>query len=168
MRCELSTVTVTSVVMLSVSKCATEVAPEGTMPSFQFVAVLQFPEALAIQNPGPEGGPPSGAVGAGPVRLPRPVPKFPEKNAADKVSPPVAVTKGADCCVNQAEVNSLSEFSSLQPVAGREKRRPWSKPPMESDADPRVRSGPVWSISTGKGSSGATGANQSARFVRLV
>src|SRR5437763_1936740 len=58
---EESRVTVTTAVMSSVSKCATAPAPDGITPLCQFVAVLQFPEAFEIQNPGPTGGPPSGA-----------------------------------------------------------------------------------------------------------
>src|SRR5688500_5924225 len=56
--------TVTSVVMLIVSKCAVEAGPEGMVPFCQFAAVPQLPESFEIQNPvcPGGGGPPSGAV----------------------------------------------------------------------------------------------------------
>src|SRR5438045_672149 len=57
---ELSSVTVTLVVMSSVSKCAWAVEPLAITPPCQLLGLLQFPEAFEIQYPGGGGGPPSG------------------------------------------------------------------------------------------------------------
>ena len=59
---EVSTVTVTLVVMSRVSKCAIAPEPEGITPSFQLLGLLQVPEAFEIQFPGGGGGPPSGTA----------------------------------------------------------------------------------------------------------
>src|SRR3954466_14767025 len=97
MRREESRVTVTLVVMSSVSKWATAPAPDGITPLCQFVAVLQFPEASEIQNPGPTGGPPSGTSAP----------------ADDRESEMLNETKGVEgfCAVG---ATALLEFALIQ------------------------------------------------------